>query len=65
MKDGTECAAALKTVAYDTAHNQYAAHAELAALRDAEGCCYLGQCLGVFKHHSPDGTQQRLSILLE
>ena len=65
MKDGTLRAAALKTLAYDTAGSQYAAHAELAALRDAEGCCYLGQCLGVFKHNSPDGTQQRLSILLK
>ena len=65
MTDGTVRAAAWKVLPYDTARQQFAANAELAALRDAEGCCYLGQCLAVFKHASVGGNGQSLSILLE
>ena len=65
MTDGGVCAAALKEVPYTTYEQQFAANAELAGLRDAEGCPHLGQCLAVFVQQSPDGTEHRLCILLE
>ena len=65
MADGTVQAAALKKVAYSHPVHQYAFNAELAALRDAEGCPHLGQCIAVFKHEDKNEGGSCLSILLE
>lgn len=65
MKDSTVVPAALKRVAYNTSWEQRIANAELAGLRDCEGCDQLIQCLAVFQQHSPDDDKQYLCILLE
>ena len=47
MKEGAIQPAALKKVAYNTPGEIFKAHAELAALKDAEGCPYFSQCMAV------------------
>ena len=64
MEDGTIRPAAVKMVPYNTSLQQLLANAELAALRDAEGCRHLGQCYGVFPWRSPSNLDN-LFILLE
>lgn len=63
MLDGTIQPAALKTLQYDTLEQQFKANAELAGLRDCEGCPYLGQCLAIFR--CQQGDMQCLLVLLE
>ena len=65
MKDGTIRPAAVKRVWYDSSEEQLRANAELAALRDAEGCPHLGQCLGVYPLRTRDPNWQHLFIVLE
>jgi len=50
---------------YESPEEQAKANAELAGLRDAEGCPYLGQCLAVFKHANPDDNKHYLCKVLE
>ncbi len=50
---------------YESPEEQGKANAELAGLRDAEGCPYLGQCLAVFKHVNPDDNKHYLCMVLE
>ena len=64
MRHGTIRPAAVKLVNYHTSHQQLLANAELAALKDAEGCPHLGHCLGVFPLRSKS-KQSYLFILLE
>ena len=65
MNNGAVYPAALKQVRYDSATDQLRANAELAALRDAEGCPHLGQCLGVYPLRTRDPNWQHLFIVLE
>ena len=65
MNNGAVYPAALKQVRYDSATDQLRANAELAALRDAEGCSLLGQCLGIFTYQHSRDNKQYLAMLLE
>ncbi len=63
--DGSIQSGAAKTMPYESPEEQAKANAELAGLRDAEGCPYLGQCLAVFKHVNPNDKKHYLCMVLE
>ena len=52
-ENGDRVPCAFKKVPYESHAEQCRAEAELAALRDAEGCEHIVQCYGAFDHCEP------------
>lgn len=64
MADDSIVPCALKRIAYGNEQQQYNASAELAALRDAEGCPHLVQCYAAWDHCCPTTHHRVLWIAM-
>lgn len=64
MADDSIVPCALKRIAYGNEQQQYNANAELAALRDAEGCPHLVQCYAAWDHCCPTTHHRVLWIAM-
>ena len=56
---------AFKKLPYQTTCEQYQAQAELAALKDGEGCPHIVQCYAVFDHCDRADGKRYLHIAME
>ena len=65
LADGQMAPCAVKKVPYESWLHKDRAGAELAGLRDAEGCPHLAQCCGAFEGWCPEEKQHCLWIILE
>ena len=65
LANGQLAPCAVKKVLYQHWPHYDRARAELAGLRDAEGCPHLAHCYGAFEHWCPEEEQHCLWIVLE
>ena len=56
---------AMKPLPYNTKPEQFAANAEMAALKDAQGGAHIVQCYGAFDYTSPVDGRRHLYVALE
>ena len=64
-ENGERVPCAFKKVPYESHAEQCRAEAELAALRDAEGCEHIVQCYGAFDHCEPADGKHYLWIAMQ
>ena len=66
LANGQVAPCALKKLPYSNGSQaEVKANAELAALRDAEGCPHLAQCYGAFERWCPEEKQHCLWLVME
>ncbi|KAL3144669.1 regulator of ime2 [Trebouxia sp. C0009 RCD-2024] len=65
MQSGQRVPAAFKRLAYDTPEERTFANAELAGLKDADGCPHIVQCYGVFNDCCPETGKQCIHIAMQ
>ena len=65
MADGHLMPSAFKKMNYETALERYRAKAELAGLKDGQGCSHIVQCYGVFDHRDPADGKHYLWIAMQ
>lgn len=56
---------AFKCLPYDTQWEKTVANAELAGLRDADGCPHIVQCYGVFNYQCPATCKHYIYVIME
>ena len=65
VADGQVLPSAFKKVPYGTYGEQYRVQAELAGLKDGEGCPHIVQCYGVFDYQDPVDGKRYLWIAMQ